>query len=250
MVVIHTAEEIAAMRTAGQLVAQTFAHIMPLVVPGVTTQALDSAAEAFIRAHGATPAYKGYLGFPATICVAPNSVICHGIPSATTILRDGDIIGLDIGVIRNGWYGDACITVPVGTISAAAQQLLDVTAECLRRGIAAATVGNTLGDIGAAIQQHAEAHGYSVVREYTGHGVGQRLHQEPTVHHVGKAGTGIALREGMIFTIEPMINAGTHKTSLDKKDKWTVRTADGKLSAQFEHTIAISAGGPQILTLP
>lgn len=138
----------------------------------------------------------------------------------------------------------------MGTISAAAQQLLDVTAECLRRGIAAATVGNTLGDIGAAIQHYAESHGYSVVREYTGHGVGQRLHQEPTVHHVGKAGSGLALKEGMIFTIEPMINAGSHKTTLDKKDKWTVRTADGKLSAQFEHTIAISADGPQILTLP
>jgi len=206
--------------------------------------------EQFIRANGATPAYKGYLGFPATICVAPNSVICHGIPSPTSILHDGDIVGLDIGVILDGWYGDACITLPVGTISTAAQALLDVTAECLRRGIAVATVGNTLGDIGAAIQQHAEAHGYGVVREYTGHGVGQRLHQEPTVHHVGKAGSGLALKEGMIFTIEPMINAGTHKAILDKKDKWTVRTADGNLSAQFEHTIAITATGAQILTLP
>lgn len=250
MVILHTAADIAAMRKAGQLVAKTFAHIMPLVVPGVSTHTLDEAAERYIRANGATPAYKGYLGFPATICVAPNSVICHGIPSASDILREGDIVGLDIGVILDGWYGDACITVPVGTISAAAQQLLDVTAECLRRGIAAATVGNTLGDIGAAIQHYAESHGYSVVREYTGHGVGQRLHQEPTVHHVGKAGSGLALKEGMIFTIEPMINAGSHKTTLDKKDKWTVRTADGKLSAQFEHTIAISADGPQILTLP
>jgi methionyl aminopeptidase len=250
VVILHTAADIAAMRKAGQLVAKTFAHIMPLVVPGVSTHTLDEAAERYIRANGATPAYKGYLGFPATICVAPNSVICHGIPSASDILREGDIVGLDIGVILDGWYGDACITVPVGTISAAAQQLLDVTAECLRRGIAAATVGNTLGDIGAAIQHYAESHGYSVVREYTGHGVGQRLHQEPTVHHVGKAGSGLALKEGMIFTIEPMINAGSHKTTLDKKDKWTVRTADGKLSAQFEHTIAISADGPQILTLP
>jgi len=250
VVILHTAADIAAMRKAGQLVAKTFAHIMPLVVPGVSTHTLDEAAERYIRANGATPAYKGYLGFPATICVAPNSVICHGIPSASDILREGDIVGLDIGVILDGWYGDACITVPVGTISVAAQQLLDVTAECLRRGIAAATVGNTLGDIGAAIQHYAESHGYSVVREYTGHGVGQRLHQEPTVHHVGKAGSGLALKEGMIFTIEPMINAGSHKTTLDKKDKWTVRTADGKLSAQFEHTIAISADGPQILTLP
>jgi len=250
VVILHTAAQIAAMRKAGQLVAKTFTHLMPLVVPGVSTHALDSAAEQFIRANGATPAYKGYLGFPATICVAPNSVICHGIPSPTSILHDGDIVGLDIGVILNGWYGDACITLPVGTISTAAQALLDVTAECLRRGIAAATVGNTLGDIGAAIQQHAEAHGYGVVREYTGHGVGQRLHQEPTVHHVGKAKSGMALKEGMIFTIEPMINAGTHKAILDKKDKWTVRTADGNLSAQFEHTIAITATGTQILTLP
>lgn len=249
MVVLHTPDQIAAMRRAGQLVAQTFAYITPMVVPGVSTAALDSAAEAFIRQHGATPAYKGYLGFPATVCVARNQVICHGIPNAQDILNDGDILGLDIGVILDGWYGDACITLPVGNISAQAQTLLDVTAECLRRGIAAATVGNTLGDIGAAIQRYAESHKYGVVREYTGHGVGQRLHQDPTVHHVGQAGTGMRLKAGMIFTIEPMINAGTHKTILDKKDKWTVRTADGQLSAQFEHTIAITPAGPQILTV-
>jgi methionyl aminopeptidase len=247
VVAIHTAQEIAAMRVAGQLVAQTFAHLTPLIVPGVTTLALDTAAEKFIRGHGAVPAYKGYNGFPATICVAPNSVICHGIPNNDT-LNAGDIVGLDIGVIVDGWYGDACVTLPVGVISPAAQKLIDVTREALRRGIAAAQLGKHLGDIGAAIQQHAEANGYSVVREYTGHGVGRRLHEDPTVHHVGQAGTGLKLKEGMIFTIEPMINAGTYKTTLDKRDKWTVRTADGQLSAQFEHTIAITAAGPQILT--
>jgi methionyl aminopeptidase len=180
--------------------------------------------------------------------VAVNSVICHGIPNAVA-LKEGDIIGLDIGVIVDGWYGDACITLPVGTISENTQRLLDVTAECLRLGIAAATPGNRLGDIGAAIQRHAEAEGFSVVREYTGHGIGRVLHDDPTVKHIGQAGTGMVLKPGMIFTIEPMINVGSYKTYLDRKDGWTVRTADGSLSAQFEHTIAIRDSGPEILTL-
>ncbi len=249
MTPIYTAADIAAMRKAGQLVAQTFAHIRPLVKPGVTTAALDAAAEAFIRDHGAVPAYKGYHGFPATLCISPNQVICHGIPGSYA-LQEGDIVGIDAGLNLDGWYGDACITVPVGAISAEAQQLLDVAYEALQRGIAAATVGNHLGDIGAAIQQYVAPYKYGIVREYVGHGVGRKLHQDPTVHHVGTPGTGLKLQPGMIFTIEPMINQGTHKTILDKKDKWTVRTADGKLSAQFEHSIAISADGPIILTLP
>jgi methionyl aminopeptidase len=211
-------------------------------------RALCNAAEAFIIKNGALPAYKGYNGFPNTICVAVNSVICHGIPNAAG-LKEGDIIGLDIGVIVDGWYGDACITLPVGTISASTQRLLDVTAECLRLGIAAATPGNRLGDIGAAIQRHAEAEGFSVVREYTGHGIGRVLHDDPTIKHIGQAGTGMVIKPGMIFTIEPMINVGSYKTYLDRKDGWTVRTADGSLSAQFEHTIAIRDSGPEILTL-
>jgi methionyl aminopeptidase len=236
------------MRKAGKLVAKCFAALTPLVKPGVTTLELDKAAEAFIIKNGALPAYKGYNGFPNTICVAVNSVICHGIPNAAG-LKEGDIIGLDIGVIVDGWYGDACITLPVGTISESTQRLLDVTAECLRLGIAAATPGNRLGDIGAAIQRHAEAEGFSVVREYTGHGIGRVLHDDPTVKHIGQAGTGMVLKPGMIFTIEPMINVGSYKTYLDRKDGWTVRTADGSLSAQFEHTIAIRDSGPEILTL-
>lgn len=248
MVSIKSARDIAAMRIAGQLVAQTFAHITPLVTPGISTAALDQAAETFIRAHGAVPAYKGYHGFPATLCISPNNVICHGIPGPHT-LNDGDIVGIDVGVIVNGWYGDACITLAVGQISPAAQRLLDCAQSALEVGIAAATVGNKLGDIGAAIQRHAEAQGFSVVREYTGHGIGKALHEDPTVHHVGQAGTGLVLKPGMVFTIEPMINAGSHKTQLDKKDKWTVRTADGSLSAQFEHTIAVQQDGPQRLTV-
>lgn len=248
MAQIHPPKAIEAMRKAGKLVAKCFAALTPMVKPGVSTLELDKAAEAFIIKNGALPAYKGYNGFPNTICVAVNSVICHGIPNAAG-LKEGDIIGLDIGVIVDGWYGDACITLPVGTISASTQRLLDVTAECLRLGIATATPGNRLGDIGAAIQRHAEAEGYSVVREYTGHGIGRVLHDDPTVKHIGQAGTGMVLKPGMIFTIEPMINVGSYKTYLDRKDGWTVRTADGSLSAQFEHTIAIRDSGPEILTL-
>ena len=248
MAQIHPPKAIEAMRKAGKLVAKCFAALTPMVKPGVSTLELDKAAEAFIIKNGALPAYKGYNGFPNTICVAVNSVICHGIPNAAG-LKEGDIIGLDIGVIVDGWYGDACITLPVGTISESTQRLLDVTAECLRLGIAAATPGNRLGDIGAAIQRHAEAEGFSVVREYTGHGIGRVLHDDPTVKHIGQAGTGMVLKPGMIFTIEPMIYVGSYKTYLDRKDGWTVRTADGSLSAQFEHTIAIRDSGPEILTL-
>ncbi len=248
MAQIHPPKAIEAMRKAGKLVAKCFAALTPMVKPGVSTLELDKAAEAFIIKNGALPAYKGYNGFPNTICVAVNSVICHGIPNAAG-LKEGDIIGLDIGVIVDGWYGDACITLPVGTISESTQRLLDVTAECLRLGIAAATPGNRLGDIGAAIQRHAEAEGFSVVREYTGHGIGRVLHDDPTIKHIGQAGTGMVIKPGMIFTIEPMINVGSYKTYLDRKDGWTVRTADGSLSAQFEHTIAIRDSGAEILTL-
>lgn len=248
MAQIHPPKAIEAMRKAGKLVAKCFAALTPMVKPGVSTLELDKAAEAFIIKNGALPAYKGYNGFPNTICVAVNSVICHGIPNAAG-LKEGDIIGLDIGVIVDGWYGDACITLPVGTISESTQRLLDVTAECLRLGIAAATPGNRLGDIGAAIQRHAEAEGFSVVREYTGHGIGRVLHDDPTIKHLGQAGTGMVIKPGMIFTIEPMINVGSYKTYLDRKDGWTVRTADGSLSAQFEHTIAIRDSGAEILTL-
>lgn len=248
-VVLRSRSQIAAMREAGRLVARTFDALRPHVYPGVTTRRLDQLAEEFIRGHGAVPAYKGYRGFPATICVAPNEVICHGIPDDRP-LHEGDIVGLDIGTLLDGWYGDACITLPVGAIAPEARRLLEVAEESMWRGIRAAQDGNRLGDIGAAIQSYVERNGYSIVREWSGHGVGQRLHEEPSVPHYGRPGTGMRLRPGFIFTIEPMVNAGGHETVLDKSDGWTVRTADGSLSAQFEHTLAITDHGPEIMTLP
>jgi methionyl aminopeptidase len=252
-IVLRSRQQIAKMREAGRLVAETFALLQPHVRPGVTTRELDQLAEKHIRSRGATPAYKGYRGsitpFPATICVAPNNVICHGIPNNTP-LREGDIIGIDIGARLNGWYGDACVTYPVGAISDDARKLLEVTEEAMWRGIRAAVAGRRLGDVGAAIQSYVESENCSIVREWTGHGVGEKLHEDPSVPHHGKAGTGILLRPGLIFTVEPMVNAGHYETVLDKRDGWTVRTADGSLSAQFEHSIVITENGPEILTLP
>lgn len=247
-VTLRSRQQIALMRAAGRLVAETFVYLRPHVQPGITTRELDRLAEQFLRKHGATPVYKGYNGFPASICVAINNVICHGIPDKTQ-LRAGDIVGIDVGARLNGWIGDSCITVPVGQISAEAQRLLEVTEESMWRGIQAAQVGRRLGDVGAAIQSYVEAQGYSVVREYTGHGVGQVLHDEPrNIPHHGKPGTLLRLQPGLTFTIEPMVNAGKPDTVLDKRDGWTVRTADGSLSAQFEHTIVITEGGPEVLT--
>ena len=247
-ILLRSRPQIALQRAAGRLVAETFEHLRPHVKPGVTTRDLDRLAEQFIRAHGATPVYKGYNGFPATICVAINHVICHGIPDKTQ-LREGDIIGIDVGARLNGWIGDSCITVPVGQIAPEAQRLLDVTEESMWRGIRAAVAGKRMGDVGAAIQSYVEANGFSVVREYTGHGVGQVLHDEPrNIPHLGKPGTGLRLQAGLTFTIEPMVNAGRPETTLDKRDGWTVRTADGSLSAQFEHSIAVTEGEPIILT--
>ncbi|NWG19173.1 MAG: type I methionyl aminopeptidase [Chloroflexi bacterium] len=247
-VVLRSRQQIALMRAAGRLVAETFEVLREYVRPGITTKELDRIAEQFVRKRGATPAYKGYRGFPATLCISPNNVICHGFPSGQR-LKEGDIVGIDMGVLLNGWYGDACVTLPVGAVAPETQRLLDVAEEAMWRGIRAARGGAHLGDIGAAIQAYAEAHGYSVVREWTGHGVGQRLHEEPTVLHYGKPGSGMRLRPGMTFTVEPMINAGGPEAVLDERDGWTVRTADGSLSAQFEHTIAITEGEPEILTL-
>ena len=252
-ILLRSRQQITKMREAGRLVAETFELLRPHIRPGVTTRELDRIAETYIRSRGATPAYKGYRGsivsFPATICVAPNNVICHGIPNDTR-LREGDIIGIDIGARLNGWYGDSCVTYPVGEISHDARKLLAVAEEAMWRGIRAAQAGRRLGDVGAAIQSYVESNGCSIVREWTGHGVGQNLHEDPSILHYGKPGTGMLLRPGFIFTIEPMVNAGGYETVLDKKDGWTVRTADGSLSAQFEHSIVITENGPEILTLP
>ena len=258
-VTLKSRQHIGELRKAGRLVAQTYEVLRPHVVPGISTEELDRIAEAFIRSKGATPMYKGYAGtpghgraihppFPATICVAINDVICHGIPSPKERLREGDIVGIDIGVLLNGWVGDACVTFTVGQVTPEAQRLVDVTRECLQLGIEQARPGRRLGDIGAAIQSHAEAAGFSVVREYHGHGVGRALWEDPVVLHWGSPGTGLRLQPGMVFTIEPMINAGRPETRL-MPDRWTVRTADGSLSAQFEHSLAITNGAPQLLTV-
>lgn len=252
-VILKSRQQIAQLREAGRLVADTFEMLRPHVVPGVSTGELDRIAEAYIRSKGALPIYKGYAPhgappFPGTICASVNDVICHGIPSDKEILRDGDVIGVDIGVLLNGWVGDSCMTYAVGKTDDKTRRLLDVSQRCLDLGIEAARGGGHLGDIGAAIQGYAEEHGFSVVREYTGHGVGRRLHEEPTVLHYGSRGTGMKLKPGMVFTIEPMINAGRPQTKL-MRDGWTVKTADGKRSAQFEHTIVITDGAPEILTM-
>lgn len=240
------------MRRAGSLVAETFQVLEPHVQPGVSVQELDQVAESFIRSRGAIPAYIGYgprdNPFPATICASVNEVICHGIPGPRR-LREGDIIGVDIGVKMGGVYGDACYTFAVGNVAPGVRKLVDTARDCLDAGLAAVKPGARMGDIGEAIQKLAEGRGFGVVREYTGHGIGKNLHEEPTVYHHGKAGTGLLLQPGMVFTIEPMINLGRRETKL-LPDGWTVVTADGKPSAQFEHTLVVTPSGYDILTLP
>jgi methionyl aminopeptidase len=247
-IILRSRQQIEKMRAAGRLVAQTFEHLRPHVKPGTPTKELDRIAEEFVRARGAIPAYKGYRGFPATLCISPNNVICHGFPSAQK-LEEGDIVGIDMGVVLDGWYGDSCITLAVGQVAPETQKLLTVAEEAMWLGIRAARGNGHINDIGAAIQKHAESQGFSVVREWTGHGIGSKLHDEPTILHYDSGRAGLRLRAGMTFTVEPMINAGGPETVLDKSDGWTVRTADGSLSAQFEHTLAITDGEPEVLTL-
>ncbi len=243
---------LAGLRHAGQLVCDTFAELRPHIAPGVRLIELDRIAEAFIRARGAVPAYKGYrpdfsqAPFPATICTAVNEEVCHGIPGRRK-LRAGDIVGVDVGVFLDGWAGDACYTFCVGDVSTEARRLVDVTRACLDAAVAEVRPGARLGDIGAAIQTLAEANGYSVVREMGGHGLGRVLHEPPHVNHFGQRGTGMRLDPGMVFTIEPMINAGAAPIRL-LRDGWTLVTADGALSAQFEHTVLVTDSGVEVLT--
>jgi methionyl aminopeptidase len=253
---LKTREQIALMREAGRIVAEVYEVLRPHVVPGVTTLDLDRIAEEYIRKRGAIPVYKGYMPdggrgippFPGTICASVNEVICHGIPSSKVRLQEGDIIGVDIGVKFKGWCGDSCVTYAVGKIDPVSQRLLEVTQRSLELAIEEARAGNHLGDIGFAIQRHVEANGFSVVKEYTGHGLGRNLHEAPTVLHHGQRGKGLKIRAGMVFTIEPMVNAGRAETKI-MADHWGVRTADGSRSAQFEHSLAITENGPEILTL-
>jgi methionyl aminopeptidase len=241
--------ELTLMREAGRIVAEVLTLVEREAQPGVTTLELDRLAESHIRRRGAIPSFKGYRGFPATLCTSINSEIVHGIPSAERILRDGDLVKIDCGAIFKGWQGDAAVTAIVGSSKSGATALVDTTREALARGIEATLAGGHVSDIGDAIERFAESRGYGVVREYCGHGIGRELHEEPAVPNYGPRGQGPRLRPGMVVCIEPMLNAGTGETE-QLPDGWTVRTADGKLSAHFEHTVAVTENGPRILTLP
>lgn len=244
--------EIEKMREAGQFAAQLLAHLEPMVKPGVSTLELNDEAERWTQARGAKSAPLGYHGFPKSICTSVNSVVCHGVPSATEILKDGDIINIDVTPLVDGYHGDTSRTFIVGEASSIARKLVEVTEECLMRGIAAVKPGGRIGDIGAAIQEYAEANGFSVVRDFVGHGVSRVFHTAPQIPHYGTRGKGKKLRPGMVFTIEPMINEGSWEvvnTAIPDTEITLGVTKDGKLSAQFEHTIAVTESGVEILTL-
>lgn len=247
-IILKSDKDIQGMRIAGKKAAECLTWLVSQVTPGMSTQDIDDLQREFAEREGVKLAQLGYNGFPKSVCTSVNEVICHGIPSSKVILKEGDIIGIDVTIIVDGYYGDTCSSVGVGEISEDSKRLLAVTAECTRLGIAAATPGNHLGDIGHAIQQIAEPRGFSVVRDFVGHGIGRRFHEEPQVLHYGKPGRGTRLRAGMTFTVEPMINQGTwHSKVLD--DGWTAVTQDGLRSAQFEHTIALTQNGVEHLTV-
>ncbi len=247
-IVIHDADDFAGMRRAGRLAAETLDFITPYVQPGVTTEALDRLCHDFIVDHGAVPAPLNYRGFPKSICTSVNHVVCHGIPSERKALRDGDILNIDVTVILDGWHGDTSRMFFAGKPGVKAQRLVEVTYDSMMRGIEAVRPGATLGDIGHAIQSHAEEHRFSVVRDFCGHGLGRVFHAAPSVLHYGQPGQGMALREGMFFTIEPMINAGRSEVKI-LDDGWTAVTRDRSLSAQFEHSIGVTGSGCEIFTL-
>lgn len=247
-VTIKTADEIQKMRIAGRLAAEVLEMIESHVQPGVSTAELDRICHDYItREQKAIPAPLNYKGFPKSICTSVNQVVCHGIPSEKKVLKSGDIINIDITVIHDGFHGDTSKMFMVGEVAPHAHRLVKVTQECLYKGIELVRPGTRLGDIGHAIQAHAEKNHFSVVREYCGHGIGRIFHEDPQVLHYGVKNTGMELREGMTFTIEPMINAGKHHTKL-KRDGWTVETKDGRLSAQWEHTLAVTSDGVEVLT--
>ncbi len=238
MIVLKTDPEIDAMKPSCKLAAETLKMIEEKVQPGISTLELNDICHEYILSHDAIPAPLNYRGFPKSVCTSINNVICHGIPNSKEILKDGDIINIDVTTILDGYHGDTSKTFLVGNVSDKARKLTQITKECLERGISAVRAGGRLGDIGHAIQTHAENHGYGVVREFVGHGIGKTFHEDPQIAHYGKKGTGARLEEGMVFTIEPMINEGHWKSKV-RKDGWTAVTVDGKLSAQFEHTLAI-----------
>ncbi|HKQ08738.1 MAG TPA: type I methionyl aminopeptidase [Blastocatellia bacterium] len=246
MVIRKSKIEIEKMRAAGQIVARVLKQLSEIVQPGITTRDLDAEAERLIRAAGAVPTFKGYHGYPASICASINDEVVHGIPSKRK-LREGDIIGIDCGATLQGYVGDAAVTVPVGRISDDAWKLINTTRRSLFEAISRCRVGNRLGDVCNAVQAYVEPLGYSVVRNFCGHGIGRAMHEDPQVPNYGKPGTGPVLREGWVLAIEPMVNIGRHDVKV-LSDGWTVITLDGRPSAHFEHTVAITADGPQILT--
>ncbi|MBV8489535.1 MAG: type I methionyl aminopeptidase [Candidatus Eremiobacteraeota bacterium] len=247
MVALKSAREIEIMRRSGKITSSVLTGLMKAAKAGMSTAELDAMAERGIRERGGIPTFKGYHGFTGSICASVNDEVVHGIPGGR-ILKDGDLLSIDIGTTFEGYVSDSAATVAIGNISSAAKRLMDVTQECLMVGIAAMQAGNHVGDIGAAVQEHAEKNGYGVVRELVGHGVGRQMHEEPQVPNYGKAGTGAEMRPGLVLAIEPMITEGKHAVKI-LKDGWTVVTADGKLAAHFEHTIAVTEEGPKILTL-
>jgi len=247
-IVCKSPSEIEKMRRSGRIVRQVLEAVRQEVAPGKTTMDLERLAERKIKELGAKPAFKGYYDYPCVLCTSVNDEIVHGIPSERKILKKGDIVSIDCGVVLDGFYGDAAITVPVGDeVSPELQKLLEVTRESLEHGIKAAQIGNTVGDVGAAVQQVVEANGFSVVREFVGHGIGTKLHEDPQVPNYGTPGHGARLRDGMVLAIEPMVNAGRPETRV-LSDKWTAVTEDGSYSAHFEHCVAVTKNGPVVLT--
>ena len=248
MIVCKSAAELEKMRASGRIVRQVLDAAVALVAPGVSTMDLERAAEKKIAELGAKPAFKGYYDYPCVLCTSVNNEIIHGIPSEKRRLQAGDIVSIDCGVVLDGYYSDSAVTVAVGSeISPELKKLLEVTRVSLDRAIAKVRIGNTVGDVGAAVQQHVEAHGFNVVREFVGHGIGTRLHEEPQVPNYGTAGHGMRLREGMVLAIEPMVTAGKPQARV-LDDKWTAVTEDGSYSAHFEHCVAVTRGEPLILT--
>jgi methionyl aminopeptidase len=248
MIILKTPQEIALIAKASRVVALTITFLRERVKPGITTADLDRWAEEFIVREGARPAFKGYRGYPATLCTSVNEEVVHGIPSSRKRLNEGDIIGVDVGAVVEGYHGDAAVTLPVGAISDEAARLIRVTEASLAAGLAKVKVGNRLSDVSHAIQVVAEEEGYSVVTDFVGHGIGRNLHEDPQVPNFGRPGEGPRLKEGLVLAIEPMVNVGRSEVEV-LSDRWTVVTKDGSLSAHFEHTIALTADGPQVLTM-
>lgn len=248
MIILKSSHEIEYIRQASQLTAQTLTELIKVVKPGVTTLELDQFAEEYIRSHGGIPSCKGYYGYPATICASINDEVVHGIPSAKRKLKHGDVISIDLVSSVNGYHGDSAITVPVGKVKPAVHKLLKVTEESLFKGIEQAVVGNRIGDISHAVQEYAEKHGYGVVRDFVGHGLGRDMHEDPQVPNYGQPGQGPLLKPGMVICIEPMITMGTYNVRV-LGDDWTTVTTDGMPAAHFEHTVVITEDGPDILTM-